>query len=73
MLILDKVEMPNIKHEQLRIQFAQNFRIKYVHIYIFINIFFHKLYCCNVSLTNCKCFGPKPGISKNSLRVRLQV
>ena len=35
MLILDKVEMLNIKQEQLGIQFAQHFRVMYIHKIIF--------------------------------------
>ena len=36
MLILDKVEMLNIRHEQLRIQFTENARIMYIHKVIFL-------------------------------------
>ena len=35
MLILDKVEMLNIKHEKFRIQFAEDIRIMYIHKIIF--------------------------------------
>ena len=70
MLILDKVEMLNIKHEKFRIQFAENIRMTPC---IYIKLYFHYIHCCNISLTNCECLSSKPGISKNSLRVRLQV
>ena len=43
-----------------------------IYIYI-VKLYFHYIHCCNISLTNCECLSSKHGISKNSLRVRLQV
>ena len=44
MLILDKVEMLNAKHEQLRIQIAENIRIIYMHKAIFFIAYIAVIY-----------------------------